>query len=286
MSSDQNPLKALGNLAEPATKLIEKISGAIEGLYRPRQIRLIAKAESEAEKIKARSRIEVVALEQRALNRMAAEQMKHQLNIESVTAKAVPLLEDGATPKKMEDDWITNFFDKCRIVSDSDMQELWARVLAGKANCTGRFTRKTINILADLEKPDADAFTALCNFGWILQDKFTPLVYDLRAEIYNSNGVDLDAAIQLENLGLVRLERLGMNRHGFMQRCTVFYQSRPFTLTFGQKNWLNIGVLCLTKAGEQLASICRAMPIEGFFEYVSARWADDSLVPRRDTQPT
>ena len=34
----------------------------------------------------------------------------------------------------MEEDWIANFFDKCRIVSDSEMQSLWARVLAGEAN--------------------------------------------------------------------------------------------------------------------------------------------------------
>ena len=31
----------------------------------------------------------------------------------------------------MEADWITHFFEKSRIDSDEEMQELWARVLGG-----------------------------------------------------------------------------------------------------------------------------------------------------------
>ena len=32
----------------------------------------------------------------------------------------------------MDNDWTVNFFDKSRIVSDDEMQNLWSRVLAGE----------------------------------------------------------------------------------------------------------------------------------------------------------
>ncbi len=68
----------------------------------------------------------------RAMHRFVEEEAKRQENMESITERALPLLESDSDPSKMEDDWVTNFFDKSRIVSDSDMQELWARILAGR----------------------------------------------------------------------------------------------------------------------------------------------------------
>jgi hypothetical protein len=49
----------------------------------------------------------------------------------------LPELTEAATPEKLEDDWITNFFDKCRLISDEEMQTLWSKVLAGEANAPG-----------------------------------------------------------------------------------------------------------------------------------------------------
>jgi hypothetical protein len=57
MTNDSDPtgggLVSLEGLTKPATVLIEKISDAIGTLYRPRQIVREARAEAEAEKIKA-----------------------------------------------------------------------------------------------------------------------------------------------------------------------------------------------------------------------------------------
>jgi hypothetical protein len=63
----------LGELSKPATVLIEKISDAIGGIFRPYQIRRVAQAETEAEKIQAVSQIEITALQQRALSRFLIE---------------------------------------------------------------------------------------------------------------------------------------------------------------------------------------------------------------------
>ena len=62
--------------------------------------------------------------------------------MEDITAKAIPHLNANANPDNMEDDWIANLFDKCRMVSNDEMQSLWARVLATEANAPRCFVKK------------------------------------------------------------------------------------------------------------------------------------------------
>jgi hypothetical protein len=59
--------------------------------------------------------------------RFLEEEAKRQANIEEITRKSLPLLEETSSPQEVEDDWITDFFDKCRIVSAEDMQRRFGR---------------------------------------------------------------------------------------------------------------------------------------------------------------
>ena len=124
---------SLGKLSKPADTLIKKVSGAVGGLFVPYQILRVAKAEAEASIIKAQAEVQVTDLHRRAMHRFIEEEARKQQNMEGITAKSLPHLGDRSDPSAMDDDWLTNFFDKARIVSDGDMQDLWARVLAGEA---------------------------------------------------------------------------------------------------------------------------------------------------------
>ena len=169
MSGD-NPgtnITLAGDLSKPATVLLEKIFSALGGYFEPFQIRRIAHAKADAAKIAATADIEITELQQRAIRRFVAEETKKQDNMESITAKALPQIGDDAKTENVEDDWITNFFDKCRLISDEEMQTLWSKVLAGEANSPGRFSRRTVNFMASLSKSDAALFSTLCGFCWI-----------------------------------------------------------------------------------------------------------------------
>ena len=279
-----NPLAKLGDLTKPATILIEKISDAVGGIFKPYQIVRVAKAEAEASRIQAESRIQVTELHRRAMYRFLEEEAKKQSNIEAITQNALPLLEDKSAPQNVADDWITNFFDKSRIVSDGDMQKLWSRVLAGEANDPGAFAKRTVNLLADLDKVDAELFTNLCGFCWQIGN-IVPLVFDVQGEIYNRSGINFNAIAHLESLGLIQFENLsGFQRLKFPKISTVFYYGRPTNLTFPHEkdNALPIGKVLLTRAGQQLAPVCSSTPVEGFYEFVYDRWVGESLVPKRE----
>src|SRR5690242_18963958 len=104
------------------------------------QIIRVARAEAEADRIRAESQIEITDLHKRAMHRFLEEEAKWQSNIEGITSEALAHLKEDSEPQMVEDDWITNIFDKSRIVSDTQMQHLWAKVLAGEANVPGTFS--------------------------------------------------------------------------------------------------------------------------------------------------
>jgi hypothetical protein len=280
----ENPLANLGDLTKPATVLIEKISDAVGGLFKPYQMVRVAKAEAEVDRIRAKSQIQVTDLHRRALHRFLEEEAKRQSNMEEITQKALPLLTDESAPQNVQDDWITNFFDKCRIVSDQDMQRLWSCVLAGEANAPGAFSKRTVNLLADLDKSDAELFTRLCGFCWVMGD-VVPLVFDTEAEIYEHHGIKFDSLSHLETLGLVQFGSLtGFRRLRLPKVLDVFYYGQPLKLTLPNEsdNELNLGKVLLTKAGQELARVCGSRPVDGFFDFVYDRWSKKSYVPKKD----
>lgn len=281
-----NAIVNLGDLSKPATVLIEKISNAIGGIFKPYQIKRIAKAEVEAEKIRALADIEIRDLQQRALIRFVTEETKKQANIESIVYKSINDLEDDAKPEGIEDDWIMNFFDKCKLISDNEMQKIWAKILAGEANSPGAFSRRTVNLLADLDKSDAELFMSLCSFGWAIGN-IIPLVYDVQDEIYNRHGINFNTLGHLESLGFVQFNNItGFRRLKLPKKVTVSYYGKPVELTFpkGAENDLDLGDVLLTQAGQELAHVCGSKPVDGFFDFVYDRWASKSLVSKREIE--
>lgn len=275
------PITLLGDLSKPATVLIEKISDAVGGMFKPFQIARVAKAEAEADLIRAESQIQITDLHRRAMHRFIEEEGTRQANIEEITAKALPQLEEKASPEKIEDDWITNFFDKSRIISDGDMQQLWSRVLAGEANAPGHFSKRTVNLLSDLDKRDAELFTSLCGFVWQIGD-VVPLVFDIQAEIYNERNLNFNTLSHLEALGLVQFDNIaGFLRMRLPKRVTAYYYGKlvEITLPNDADNVLKVGRILLTNAGRELAFVCGARPVDGFFDFVVDRWRGESLSP-------
>jgi len=272
--SPSHSLVSLGDITKPADTLIKKISNAVGGVFAPFQIKRIAKAEAEAAIIKAQTGIQITDLHRRAMHRFIEEEALRQQNMESIAAKALPQLEANSSPDKMEDDWVSNFFDKSRIVSDTEMQDLWARVLAGEANAPGTYSKRTVNFLGDLDKKDAELFQALCSFGWII-GKFTPLVFDPQGPIYGSRGLNFGTLTHLDSIGLVQFSSLaGFKRIGLPKKFAVTYCGTPLALSMSKDkdNELEIGNVLLTNVGEELATVCRVPGVDGFLDYVKEKW--------------
>ena len=280
MSDGFSLIKVDGKIAEPATVLIRKIADGIGGGFRPRQIRRVAQAQADAEVIKAKSNIEISELQQRALTRFIMEESKKQDNIESITEKAIPQLTSSSTPQDMDNDWIMNFFDKCRIISDEDMQILWAKILAGESNSPGTYSKRTVNSMASLDKRDAVLFAKLCGFNWLFGDLET-LIYDEEASIYRTAGINFDTLIHLDDIGLISFSTSGFTLANLPKRIKCHYYGEPIIIESKQDedNSIKIGKVLLSRTEKQLAPICDSKPVDGFTEYILDNWRKQGLTP-------
>src|SRR5947209_5376042 len=119
MSDDKKPISLIhveaGDWSKPVNTLIKRISNAIGIVFEPRHMKRVAEAEAVVDKIRTTAEIEKAERLQRAAFRFLAEQVKQQENIESIVHKALPEISEQATPEQVENDWIANFFDKCRL---------------------------------------------------------------------------------------------------------------------------------------------------------------------------
>ena len=270
MSNGFSLINVNGKITEPVTTFINKISTAVGGYYRPRQIRRVAEAKADAEIIGAKAKIAVSDLERRAVARFISEEARKQENIESITEKAIPGLLDTSAPQDMDDDWIMNFFDKCRIISDSDMQLLWSKVLSGEANNPGSYSKRTVNLLGSLSIDDARMFTKVCSCILIITNIPQILIFDDSAAIYNDNGVTFGVLTHLDNIGLITFDFLsGYKRANIEQEIEISYFGTNLRLRFTkpENNELKVGKAVLMQSGVELFKVCNPKPLDGFVDY-------------------
>lgn len=278
--SEGTSLINLGDLSKPATVLIEKVSSAVGLIYEPYHIKRVARAETEADKIRALAKIELTQLEQRAIERMVQQEARKQDNIEQITAQAASELPSDAKVESLSEDWVAHFFKQCDTVSDKEMQSLWARLLSGEATKPGTFSKRTVDFVSSIDKKDAQLFSTFCQFLWFFGD-LMPLIYETENDIYTKQGITFSALKHLDSIGLVSFESTtGYVRKGYGKRAVVHYYGRPVVLEFSKEeaNQLDIGKVLLTSVGKELAPICGSRRNEAFYEYVIEHWFKENLV--------
>ena len=277
--AEGNSIVNLGDLAKPATVLIEKISSAVGVMYEPRRIKKRAEAEAGAARIKALSDIELNEIEKRGIDRLIHQEARKQENIEKITAKAVTDLPPDAKAEDMEEDWIAHFFDKCDKVSDERMQSLWSSLLAGEASSPGTYSKRTVDFVASMDKKDADLFTKFCQFTWMIGTP-SPLIFDVNNEIYTRHGINFNSLKHLDAIGLISFDQnSGYRKLGLPKKVTVFYYGEPTTLEFTKEenNEIQTGKTLFTQAGSELVSICGSKRNQEFYEYSTDQFSNQGV---------
>ncbi len=255
-----------GNVSKSATALIEKISDAIGMVYGPIHRTREAKAKAEVKKIEM-----LAELEQSVIAWKIQEAIKERENIKAITDQSANRLTEQAKPEEMDNDWIKYFFDKCRLVSDKEMQGLWSNILSGEANAPGTYSKRTLNLVSSLDKKDANLFTVLCNFAILYENNhLLPLILNIDDEIYSKAGLTFGHLTHLESIGLIKFNHtidFAILKRPKVQICNYYGTKFKFTLRKDSDNKLDIGQVILTESGEQLAPIGGSKMNSEFIEY-------------------
>ena len=139
-----------------AAKLIEARSQADS-------LQLIAQAQADARRAltapaAARGTVEIT--QEQIVQRLEFQEEKRQLNIASVVRQAAEELGDEEVdPGEPDHDWTARFFEYVQDVSEEDVWRIWARILAGEVRAPGRVSLRTLSILRNMSRLEAELFS-------------------------------------------------------------------------------------------------------------------------------
>lgn len=244
-----------------------------------------AEADSTAAAIKARSEVEVaLILNESTENRMNLS-LQHQENVESVINKSIEHQSHKIQEGQIEVDWMARFLDEVKYASTDELRELWSRVLANEVTQPGTISKRTMTILRDISKEEAESFTKVCSCGFWAPESEYPhlLIASQLTEELDKIGLQYTDISNLSSIGLLDVAHGNQQYDGLAKRdddddLTIRFQhmnkmyifdANPGHLT-EDKNGIRYpcGVVMLTKIGQEMATILT--PSELADSYVQA----------------
>ena len=144
--------------------------------------------------------------------RIQFQEQKRQANIGSVVGQAASELGDKEIQdREIDHDWTARFFSEVQDVSSEEMQQLWAKVLAGEVERAGSTSIKTLGVLKSLNKSTAALFGTLCSIH--VSTRFNENHF-IDARVPSLGGNAGDNALREYGLGFGDLNVL--NEHGLI----------------------------------------------------------------------
>jgi uncharacterized repeat protein (TIGR03899 family) len=207
-----------------------------------------------------------LTLQQRYENRFEYQQIRKQLNIENVTANAVeelsndPEVENHTNDEPIDADWTARFFETIENVSEKQMQQLWGRVLAGEVKSPGSFSLRTLEILRNLKKDEAEIFRKIGRFATESAGKtFVADFNNLQYKSEENSYITFLEILALKEIGLLYGEPLTINyeKDSLDTPSSFIYANQVIRLFHLGK--ISLNVLVFTKAGEELLDL---LPVE------------------------
>jgi Protein of unknown function (DUF2806) len=277
-------IKDLIGISKPLTKLLEVISSGMGTLYKPTGIRREASAQADAIRLLGNAQQETdmnrvlamatteaatkvflveasLQIEERARIRLEHREVQRQSNLEAVAESAIAHVSEKNSSEKVDENWKTRFFNIAEDVSEPQMQELWGRILAGEVAVPGSYSVRTLEVLKNLSKEEAELFQKIrylsLDQGQILK---------VRGETdLGSSGISFDEILHLREAGLLADgDSLSSEMHIPENRNFMIlgYNGKVLLIELSDKTvkQIDLNVLVLTKAGVELLSLIDPLP--------------------------
>ena len=234
--------------------------------------------------------------------RVQFQEEKRQANIGSVVGQAAEELGDREVQDhEVDHDWTARFFNDVQDVSSEEMQQLWAKILAGEVERPGSTSTRTLSILRDLDQSTAALFRTLCSAcislrpaeNAILDARVPSLGGNAGANALQKYGLGFDNLNILNEHGLIIADynsyydykvSVGILLPGSEQMYLRFpfsYQGRPWilepTIQRSDNKELRLTGVALTRSGQELSRIVEPSPIEAYIQDLTEYFTKQGL---------
>lgn len=241
-------IKSAGAFSE----LLTQIGKIIHDSGEPKRIIKKANAEAEARKILAKTGVEGERLIGKKWDiRLENLNKIKESNLESTIYNSQNYLSNTQISTNLDQDWFLHFISLAQDVSNSEMQNIWSKILAGEFIKPGSFSMRTLNVLKTITKKEAELFEKYCSFVCIIDNNFG-IKLQYGNITLNKFGFTLNELILLKDIGLVS------NMHD--RSCEIkpnetkiiHYYDEKLSITNSSQRIFNYSTDSLTNVGNEL----------------------------------
>ena len=190
--------------------------------------------------------------------RITFQEEKRQRNIETVVRMAAEEIKDKEVQDhEIDHDWTARFFSDVQDVSSEQMQQIWAKILAGEAETPGKTSLRTLEILRNMTRKEAELFSNVAQFvigDFVFRDNITEKI----------NGFpNYGMLLQLESYGLAHvgasLRKIFTSGSYIVDKFRLYIISK--TNLHADEDWkCDIPCYILTPAGKELYKFIESQP--------------------------
>lgn len=154
-------IKDILGLSDPICKLIDVFSNGISALSAPWMHKRMERAKQlmlEEKESKNREIAIKNALAEQLKDNLTGRDLREMKNIADVVGLSADFVKSlpSISEEPVNPDWSARFFDYVKNCSDEEVKNLWARILAGEIQHPGQFSLRTLDILRNISKRDAE----------------------------------------------------------------------------------------------------------------------------------
>ena len=208
--------------------------------------------------------------------------LREQINLDLISQKTARDLLDNRDPANepmsdgtgdsIDDDWLNAFEMEARQKSTDEMQDIFARILAGEIRRPGTFSTRTVKIMGSLDQNVASHFVRLCSMSMISQghdSRVASLGGNAGDNALRKYGLDFSTINLLNEHGLVIADYNSWYEHipciaftgaGSQVVCIPFtHQGRHWILSPSSRDVIGKKVrihgVALTRSGSELLQV-------------------------------
>lgn len=246
-------IKDLAGLSQPITKLIDVFVNGCKWIAEPYQIKRIANATAYASSVQSKEdfkqglRTTLLEFTNRSiLSVRENRQIDNLVNILNFAGQELRVI-DEINDQPVSPEWSSRFFDYAQNIYEKEAQTVWAKILAQETATPGKFFKRTLDILHNIEPFEAKWFAELCQF--VLDDTFVHL------DIIHSKYFELNKLQSMMDCSLLNAQECAINFDSSVD--IIKFKSYYLKKYFSQIQPTNISMsgFTLTDAGNQLYKI-------------------------------
>lgn len=212
----------------------------------------------EFEKIKANKFAEVVddLLESGKMTLTEYYKTKNFLKIAEMADSMIQEKRNNSIDKQYSFDWFIRYYEASGNISDKEMQILWAKILAGEIEKPSSYSLRTLDVLRNMSKEEAERFVKICNSAIKIESAQYAIPAD--HDYISKNDINYSDILMLEEIGLINSGsnvRINNDLEGNTEYILYVYGSLIVRAIASEKRELSLRVFIFTNVGNELATL-------------------------------